>query len=172
MNAIIYGPHITPGELALSILMAEGDVREIPPGSNRGPRVDVYLRACGLDPARGRYPWCAAAVTWAIREAGLRLSMLKFRGSASVSNVLARNKALEILVADVRPGDVLIHVGPKGNHCGLFVNWGTSVVGVSEKNTHIRSHEGNTDEAGGRTGGRLMTKLRPRAYWTHALRVA
>jgi hypothetical protein len=165
MNAIIYGPKITPGALALSILQAEGDQREHPPGSNRGERIDIYLHACGLDPERGRYPWCAAAVTWAVREAGLRLhGMLKFRGSASVSSMLARNAALAVAVDSCGEGDVLIHIGPLGNHTGFFVRNG---IGPGR----ISSLEGNTDEAGGRTGGRLMSKTRPASYWTHALRV-
>lgn len=165
MNYIIYGPEITPGKLALNILQAEGDQREDPPGSNRGKRIDVYLRACGLDPEADKYPWCAAAVSWAIREAGLRLSMLKFRGSARVSDLLEFNARLVIPVGEAEPGDVLIHIGPHGNHCGLFVKFAAVARGVL-------SHEGNTDEAGGRTGGRLMAKRRDESYWTHAIRVA
>lgn len=164
MNAIIYGPTITPGELALSILVAEGNVVEDPPGSNRAPRVDAYLRCCGLDPEAGKYAWCAACVTWAIREAGLRLSMLKFRGSASVEHMLELNRALEVPLAARRNGDVLIHLSEHGNHCGFFVR-------DSNKDGFLISHEGNTDEAGGRTGGRLMSKTRPIDYWTHCLRV-
>lgn len=173
MNAIIYGPDATPGALALSIMQAEGDQREDPPGSNRGPRIDLYLRACKLDPARGKYPWCAAVVTWSIREAFLRLhGLAKFRGSASVSTMLAKNAALAIPVAVACEGDVLIHVGfhngKPANHCGLFCRVGYGF----EPGQPIVSHEGNTDEAGGRTGGRLMMKVRPSSYWTHALRTA
>ncbi len=164
-NAVIYGPTITPGELALSILVCEGDVREDPPGSNRGPRVDAYLRCCGLDPGAGHYPWCAAAVSWAIREAGLRLAMLKFRGSASVEHMLEMNRALEVPMSERRNGDVLVHIHAEGNHTGFYVR-------ESGKPGLVISHEGNTDESGGRTGGRLMSKTRDLGYWTNCLRVA
>ena len=49
---------------ALDAARGEIGVREVPPGSNRGPKVDVYLRAVGLDPAAGCYAWCAAFVYW------------------------------------------------------------------------------------------------------------
>lgn len=163
MNTIIYGPRVTPGELALSVLQAEGDVREDTPEGRE--RIGVYLRCCKLDPAKRLYPWCAACVTWAIREAGLRLSMLKFRGSSSVSTMLARNAKLVIPVSEARTGDVLIRIGRSGNHCGLFVKRATVKPG-------ILSHEGNTDKKGSRTGGRLMAKRRAESYWTHAIRVA
>jgi hypothetical protein len=44
----------------LKVASAEVGVREQPLGSNRGPRVDEYLRRVGLDPANGSYAWCAA----------------------------------------------------------------------------------------------------------------
>lgn len=163
MNTIIYGPRVTPGELALSILQAEGDVREDTPEGRA--RIGVYLRCCRLDPNKKLYPWCACCVTWAIREAGLRLSILRFRGSSSAATILARNAKLAIPVSEARTGDVLIHIDDEGNHCGLFVKRATVKPG-------ILSHEGNTDVKGGRTGGRLMAKRRQASYWTHAIRTA
>jgi hypothetical protein len=38
-------------------------------GPNRGPEVDIYLKAVGLDARKGSYPWCAAFVSWCIIEA-------------------------------------------------------------------------------------------------------
>lgn len=169
MNPILYGPKISPGALALSILQAEGDQREDPPGSNRGKRIDVYIRSQGLDPAADKYAWCACAVSWAIREAFLRLAGLpKFRGHFRVSTMLEQNAALVIPVSEAQEGDVLVHIGEKGNHVGFFVKFGHPSIDPEK----VFSHEGNTDEAGGRTGGRLMAKCRPVSYWTHAIRVA
>jgi peptidoglycan hydrolase-like protein with peptidoglycan-binding domain len=48
-------------------------VMEDPPGSNRGREVDAFLRAAGLDPATGCYPWCAAFVYWCFAEAARSL---------------------------------------------------------------------------------------------------
>ncbi len=40
-----------------------------PPGSNRGPRVDQYVTAVGLDPSDGSFAWCAAFVYWCFQQA-------------------------------------------------------------------------------------------------------
>jgi cell wall-associated NlpC family hydrolase len=44
-------------------------VREKPLGSNRGPEVDEYIEAAGLNPAQGSFAWCAAFLCWCYREA-------------------------------------------------------------------------------------------------------
>jgi hypothetical protein len=148
------------GDLALAIALGENGERENPPGSNRGARVDVYLRSVGLDPARGRYPWCAAFVCWAIREAMLRAGgPHRWRGSASVSTLLARNRALVAVLP--AQGDVFIHLGEHGNHCGFVT--GTRAGSVT-------TLEGNTDIYGSRTGGQVMQKFRPPGYTAAFLR--
>ena len=53
-----------PGKIAMKALQialhdASVPVQEEPPGSNKGPRVDHYLRAAGVDPGES---WCMAAV--------------------------------------------------------------------------------------------------------------
>lgn len=153
---------MTLGQLALAIALDENGQREAPPGSNRGPRVDVYLRAAGLDPDRGRYPWCSAFVTWALREAMLRMGgPHRWRGSASVSLLLARNQGLvQVLPAE---GDVFIHLDPAGNHCGF-------VTGCRAGS--VTTLEGNTDIHGSRTGGVVMHKFRPPGYASAFLRPA
>lgn len=64
------------GSLAATVIDVAGDqvgVREVPLGSNRGPKVDQYIRACGLDPTTGSFPWCMCFVFWCFREAAQRL---------------------------------------------------------------------------------------------------
>ena len=54
-----------PSQLLATVLQLasrEVGTLEDPLGSNRGPRVDQYLRAVGLNPADGSFPWCAAFV--------------------------------------------------------------------------------------------------------------
>ena len=46
---------------------------EVPPGSNRGPEVDRWLRGVGLDPTKGSYPWCAAFVYGCFDEAAKQM---------------------------------------------------------------------------------------------------
>ena len=75
-----------PASVATAALtVAEGEIGQMerPPGSNRGPRVDEYVRAVGLDPA-GAFPWCAAFVYWcfgqAATAAGVRNPVIKTGG--------------------------------------------------------------------------------------------
>jgi hypothetical protein len=56
---------------ALEFALAEVGVLEVPPHSNRGPRVDQYARAVGLDPEEG-LPWCVAFVYWCFTQAAER----------------------------------------------------------------------------------------------------
>lgn len=164
------GPSVTPGELVLRIALDENGVKEDPPGSNRGPRVDRYLVAAGLDPEKGSYPWCAAFVSWCMLEVALRLGKLAFRGSASVEGLHLHNPDLLLPPgADPWPGDIFLHFGEGGhNHCGFVtrpVKVGGTLVGCG-------TFEGNTDKAGSRTGGQVMHQNRPVTYLTAFLRPA
>src|SRR5690348_16627604 len=47
-------------------------VREIPPGSNRSPEIDAWLKAVGQTPGN---QWCAAFVSYALRQAGKELGV-------------------------------------------------------------------------------------------------
>jgi len=61
-----------PSQLLAAVLQfASGEVgmMEDPLESNRGPRIDQYLRAVGLDPAAGSFPWCAAFVYFCFQQA-------------------------------------------------------------------------------------------------------
>lgn len=159
------GPTITPGQLALRIALDENGVAEDPPGSNRGPRVDRYLVAAGLDPERDSYPWCAAFVTWVMLEVALRLGPMQFRGSASVEKLHLLNPELQLPPgADPWPGDVFLHFSPHGNHCGFVTRL--------NHDGSIATFEGNTDRAGSRTGGQVMHQNRPPGYATAFLRPA
>jgi len=157
-----YGPTITPGALALRIAQDHVGVKETPPGSNRGPKVDDYLRSAGLDPEGGSYPWCAAFVTFIVREVEKRLGKLQFAGSASVASLLKRNRSLEIHAPC--EGCVFIHLRDDGKgHCGFVtrVNGDWSMATI----------EGNTDSSGSRTGGQVMHQHRASGYATTFLRV-
>lgn len=161
------GPSITPGELVLRIALDENGVREDPPGSNRGQRVDQYLRAVGLDPEGGSYPWCAAFVSWCMLEVALRLGPGHFRGSASVEGLHIHNPELQVPVdGTVWPGDIFLHFGEggHGNHCGFVTR--------ANPDGSLATLEGNTDRAGSRTGGQVMHQHRPPGYASVFLRPA
>ena len=56
---------------ALAFAIAEVGVLEVPPHSNRGPRVDEYAIAVGLN-RKDALPWCAAFVYWCFAQAATR----------------------------------------------------------------------------------------------------
>jgi hypothetical protein len=63
--------------LALGIAVTQVGQMELPPSSNRGPMVDEYLRAAGIDPEHssndGR-AWCMAFAYWVFRTAATALA--------------------------------------------------------------------------------------------------
>ncbi len=59
---------------ALRIAGTQLHVREDPLGSNRGTEIDAFLRAVGLDPKKGSYPWCVAFAYWCYAEGAAALS--------------------------------------------------------------------------------------------------
>jgi hypothetical protein len=59
-------------EKALEIAESQVGVMEQPPGSNRGPEVDEYVRRVGLNP-KGHFAWCVAFLYFCFDEAALKL---------------------------------------------------------------------------------------------------
>jgi hypothetical protein len=69
--AVLFPPRKqTFGELALRVAKTQVGTKEHPPESNRGPKVDEYMAACGFHfaPRQEGVPWCACFVTWCLRQ--------------------------------------------------------------------------------------------------------
>jgi len=141
---------------ALEVAVSQLGVLERPPGSNRGPEVDRYLRSVGLDPAAGSYAWCAAFVHWCFAEAASRLGVsnpaIRTAGVLDHWRKAARSPAAcRVRGADaaqdptlVLPGAVFaISVGRGLGHMGL-------VEAVDGGN--LVTVEGNTNDDGSREG--------------------
>jgi len=141
---------------ALKVAQSEIGVMEDPPGSNRGPRVDEYVRRVGLSP-KGKFPWCAAFVYFCFDEAAKTLgrsnpviktaSVLDHWNRAAEEGVrrLTGTKAVQNPEL-VQPGHIfIIDTGDPGGagHTGLVlqVNGGKLVT-----------IEGNTNDGGSREG--------------------
>ena len=139
----------------LKIASSEIGVMEEPPGSNRGPKVDTYLRSVGINPASGSFPWCAAFVYWcfqqasqklevpnpAIRSAGV-LESWNRAGSSGVPRISSIEAQKEPGL--VKPGMVFVLSAGSGNgHTGLV----EQVDGVV-----LTTIEGNTNTGGSREG--------------------
>lgn len=147
----------------LEIAAAEIGVKEDPPGSNRGARVDEYIRAGGLDPQLGHYPWCACFVAYCLREAGRALGVKpQFRPAARVLRMLERNP--ELLLDRPEPGAIFVHLKENSDgHTGLVLSVGDD-LGFADIS-------GNSDSSGSRTGGMVCENRRPPGYATAFLAI-
>jgi hypothetical protein len=139
----------------LEVAAAEVGTMEDPLGSNRGPKVDQYLRAAGLDPATGSFPWCAAFVYWCFQQATTQLGAVNPAiKTASVHTLWAEagNKGIDrITPAEaaqqpslVEPGVIfVITTSANTGHVG-FVKQVDGVV--------LTTIEGNSNAGGSREG--------------------
>lgn len=139
---------------ALDAARAEIGVREVPPGSNRGPEVDAYLRAVGLDPAAGSFAWCAAFVYWCFGKGAAALGapnpLPRTAGALALWNggraAMTRIPAADALArpALVAPGQIFIlSTGGGFGHVGLVEAVDGGV---------LTTIEGNTNDGGSREG--------------------
>jgi hypothetical protein len=142
-------------EAVLAVAGGEVGVMEEPPGSNRGPKVDQFLAAVGLDSRQGSFAWCAAFVYWCFRDASKRLAVVnpavRTAGALDVWNQAGPKGFRRITCAEatarttlVQPGMIFVlSTGGGHGHVG-FVE---SVSGVV-----LTTIEGNSNDAGSREG--------------------
>lgn len=154
--AVLFGAANVPAStvapsplLAKAIEVAVSQIGKVenPLGSNRGPEVDEYLRAAGLDPEGQHYSWCMAFVYWCFKQSALALNqnnpLIK---TAGCLDHWYRATCPEILTADavqnpslVKPGHIFIIDHGKGaGHTGIV----ESVNGL-----FLTTIEGNTNTA-------------------------
>jgi len=150
---------------ALEIAASQVGKMEVPPGSNRGPDVDRYLVAVGLDPSKDSYAWCAAFLYWCFREAakktGVKNPIARTPGVLDHWTKAGEAGAARITAAKahmhedlVRPGHIFVmDTGGGTGHSGLIeeVSAGKLVT-----------IEGNTNDAGDRNGIGVFRRTRRR----------
>lgn len=146
-------------ELAAKVLesaMADLGITEHPAGSNRGERVDEFIRSVGLDPTAGSFPWCAAFVSYHIQQAAAALSWpLTFKRSASCHRLVELN--YRVALAAPIDGCVFVHLQADGHgHAGFVVE--------ARPDGSISTLEGNSDANGSRTGGSVVRNVRSPGY--------
>jgi lysozyme family protein len=139
-------------------------IREQPLGSNRGPRVDEYLRAAGLDPSKGSYAWCASFIVWCFEKASRSMGLASpAPRTAGVHDMWQkagragfRRIPYEMAIGDpglVQPGHVFfIDTGGGHGHVGFV---------AGRKGSDFATIEGNTNELGGREGIGVFARTRP-----------
>lgn len=163
--AALFGAHRIPSLAAtpispflkatLSVALSQVGVMEDPPGSNRGPKVDEYLKSAGLDPSAGSFAWCAAFVYWSFSQAATRLGISnpairtagvldhwKKAGQAGITRLVA-GQILDDLSL-LKPGLVfVINTGGGRGHMGLVEDF---------RDDRLITIEGNTNLPGDREG--------------------
>jgi hypothetical protein len=156
--------------LVIAIAQSQIGVLEQPIGSNRGPEVDEYLKAGGLDPGSGDYAWCVCFIQWVFREAGA------IRGEPSPLPLTAGVHALwdmrgrgashvlkppHIAPSDLRPAMIfLIDTGGGKGHAGFI----ESIAGDV-----LTTIEGNTNPGGSRDGYGVFRRTSRRIGMPHLL---
>lgn len=140
-------------------------VLEVPLGSNRGPMVDQYIRAAGLEPKNGSYPWCAAFLCWvfaeAARAAGVANPLPRTAGVQNLWRRIGEKGQLRVTAAQARANPELVRPGmlfflsfSRGlGHVGLVTdNMGDTLVTI----------EGNTTANTGARADRCVFRERRR----------
>jgi peptidoglycan hydrolase-like protein with peptidoglycan-binding domain len=141
---------------AIEFASTQIGVMERPLGSNRGPEVDGYLTAVGLDPAAGSFAWCVAFTHFCYRKAAAQVGIpnphVKTAGVLDHWN-RAAEKARVVRVTSgqaadnpslVKPGSLfIIDLGKGLGHSGMV---------VEVANGRLVTVEGNTNDNGSRNG--------------------
>ncbi len=154
---------------SLNVATSQVGVMEEPPGSNRGPRVDEYLRAVGLDPSKDSYPWCAAFVYWSFAQAVARVGaanpVIRTAGVLDHWNKAGRAGVTRLLPDEIiddfsllKPGLIfVISTGGGKGHMGIVEDF---------RDDRLITIEGNTNLPGDREGvgvfrrtGRKLTEI-------------
>jgi hypothetical protein len=137
-------------------------VREVPPNSNRGPQVDVYLQRAGVSPGLS---WCCAFVYFCFDETANSLNvanpMVRTAGCLDHWNRAPARGARRVMAAQAVSNPELVRAGM------IFVmdhGGGLGHTGLVERvqGGLITTIEGNTNTAMSREGGgvyRLTRKL-------------
>ena len=162
--AVLFGDETIPqvtaaGSPVLSAVLtvAAGEVGtlEVPPGSNRGPKVDQYVASVGLNPAGG-FPWCASFVYFCFAQAagqlnvenpcvktgGVRDHWARAATAAGATRILPAQAQQQTSL--IVPG-MLFLIGETGGngHMGII---------ESVQGNQLTTIEGNTNEGGSREG--------------------
>jgi lysozyme family protein len=165
---VLKAPASILSEAALEIATDELGVREVPPGSNRGPRVDRYITTTGLS-LSGHYAWCMCFVYWCFEQAAKKIGVdnpcpkkagviMAWQACGTAADAGA--KGITVITASearkdpskVRPGMAFfIATGGGTGHTGLV---------VSHKNGLLETIEGNTNDNGSREGIGVFRRTR------------
>ena len=150
------------GNKFAKILGDNKDIKESPKGSNKGPKVEAYLKSTGLP---GGNPWCMAFVYYVFQELSKALGttnpLVKTAGVKYHWNKADKNLKIDIAKAKadpslVKPGQIFIMSRPGAGmgHTGI-------VLSVDPSAKTITTIEGNTNDQKSGEGDRVGINKRP-----------
>jgi peptidoglycan hydrolase-like protein with peptidoglycan-binding domain len=141
---------------AIDFAATQVGVLEQPLGSNRGPEVDQYLRAVGLNPVGQSFAWCVAFTHFCYLKAAESLGRdnphIKTAGVLDHWNQAGRKPGVSRItktaaISDpglVKPGSLfIIDLGGGLGHSGMVVETNSG---------RMITIEGNTNDSGSRNG--------------------
>lgn len=158
-------PGATLTERVLAIARSQIGIAEVPPGSNRGPQIDLVLKSVGLSPG---YAWCAAFIYWcfaqASRQLGIRNPCPKSAGVLNLWNLAGYKesglKRITVGQADddkslIKPGmQFLLKLSATAGHTGIIES--------VDKYGALTTIEGNSNIAGSREGTAVLRQTKRR----------
>lgn len=158
-EAALFSTYIPKGssliERVIAVASSQVGITEVPPGSNKGPQIDLVLKAVGLGSG---YPWCAAFVYWCFQQACRQMDVKnpcpKNAGVLNMWNLAGyAESGLTRITAEqarknpklIKPGmQFILKLGPEAGHTGL-------IIAVLANGTLI-TIEGNSNSGGSREG--------------------
>ena len=157
------------GEEMARIISDTKDVREQPPGSNRGQQIDQYIKSVGLNPD-GKFPWCQSYVYWVLDQLSKKLGVTNPspKTAAVKSSWEQAPQENKMTIAEaranpekVRPGMVFVmERGTPWKSGGDFGHTGI-ILSIDPKGKTFTSIEGNTDEKSSGEGNKVGINTRP-----------
>lgn len=136
----------------IDIAAGEVGVKEVPKGSNKGPRVSEYQRRTGYGTP---VPWCLCFLYWCADEAC---------NAMDVHNEILRTGSCDLILAWAREHRCLFD-DPKPGDWGLVTKTSTDATHVflvkEFANGRLTTIEGNTNSDGSREGYAVVQRSRP-----------
>jgi lysozyme family protein len=141
----------------IEVAAAEVGVRESPIGSNRGPRVDLFIQSVGLDPTEDSFPWCMCFVHWCFAQATHRLrleNLVPRTGGVHAAWQASRELGDRVRVITARQAQADPSRILPGMVFFLDTGGGKGHVGIVSSNVNglLETIEGNTNDNGSREG--------------------
>ena len=108
-------------------------LREQPPGSNRGPEIDSWLRACGVPLGS---PWCAASASYCMRTGAPDQWRARFGSVLGVAGALELGRRIGRITEKPLPGDYACYPTDDTGHGHGFLVGGANAA-------EVLTYEGN-----------------------------